>query len=249
MSLVARMSYGGLISFTVTFWIIYSIAEAANISGVPRVVDGDTLVVGATKVRLEGIDAPETDQICLNAKGDHWTCGIEARDRLQAHIEGQAVFCLSNSTDVYQRSLAKCSLEGEDLNGWMIREGWAIAYLKYSSAYQQIEDDARVHQRGLWQGAFIAPWDWRHKNNKTVILGALQVPTNAQALLLGPSATEGAPSPNCTIKGNINRYGERIYHMQNQSFYAKIRMDKGGDRRWFCTPEEAEVAGWRRALR
>ena len=154
--------------------------------GVPRVVDGDTLVVGATKVRLEGIDAPETDQICLNGRGDHWTCGIEARDRLQAHIEGQAVFCLSNSIDVYQRSLAKCSLEGEDLNGWMIREGWAIAYLKYSSAYQQIEDDARVNQRGLWQGAFIAPWDWRHKNNKTVILGALQVPINAQALLLGP---------------------------------------------------------------
>ncbi len=126
-----------------TFWIICSIAEAANFSGVPRIVDGDTLVVGATKVRL----------------------------------------------------------------------------------------------------------DWRHKNNKTVILGALQVPINAQALLLGPSATEGAPSPNCTIKGNINRYGERIYHMQNQSFYARIRMDKVGGRRWFCTPEEAEAAGWRRALR
>jgi hypothetical protein len=65
----------------------------------------------------------------------------------------------------------------------MIREGWAIAYLKYSSAYQKVEEDARVHQRGLWQGAFIAPWDWRHKNNMTVILGALQVPINAQALL------------------------------------------------------------------
>jgi len=51
------------------------------------------------------------------------------------------------------------------------------------------------------------------------------------------------------VEQNINRYGERIYHMQNQSFYTKIRMDKGGDRRWFCTPEEAEAAGWRRALR
>jgi endonuclease YncB( thermonuclease family) len=231
------------------FLAIASIAEAESISGVPRVVDGDTLVVGATKIRLEGIDAPETDQICLNLKGDHWTCGIEARDRLQAHIEGQVVVCLSNGIDVYQRSLATCSLKEEDLNGWMIREGWALAYLKYSSVYQQVEEDAREHQRGLWQGAFIAPWDWRHKNNKTVILGALQVPINAQALLLGPSATEGAPSPNCTIKGNINRSGERIYHMQNQSFYAKIRMDKGGGRRWFCTPEEAEAAGWRRALR
>jgi hypothetical protein len=103
------------------FLTIASSAEAETISGIPRVVDGDTLVVGATKIRLEGIDAPETDQVCLNAKGDHWTCGIEARDRLQAHIEGQVVVCLSNSTDIYQRSLATCSHRGEDLNGWMDR--------------------------------------------------------------------------------------------------------------------------------
>src|SRR5258705_742288 len=236
-------------SCALAFWFICSIAEAADISGLPRVVDGDTLVIGATKIRLEGIDAPETDQICLNAKGEHWTCGIEARDWLKAHIEGQVVLCLSNSTDVYQRSLAACSLKGEDLNRWMVREGWALAYLKYSSAYQQVEEDARVHQRGLWQGAFIAPWDWRHKNNKTVILGALQVPINAQALLLGTSATEGAPSSNCTIKGNVNRNGERIYHLQKQRFYTRIKMDKGGGKRWFFTPEEAEAAGWRRALR
>jgi endonuclease YncB( thermonuclease family) len=231
------------------FLAIYSVAEAADISGIPRVVDGDTLAIGATKIRLEGIDAPETDQICLNAKGNHWTCGIEARDRLEAHIGARVVGCSSNSTDVYQRSLATCSLAGENLNKWMVQEGWALAYVKYSSAYQPAEEDARVNQRGLWQGAFIAPWDWRHKNNKTVILGALQVPINAQALLLGPSATEGAPSPDCAIKGNVNRNGERIYHLQNQQFYARIKMDKGGGRRWFCTPEEAEAAGWRRALR
>jgi endonuclease YncB( thermonuclease family) len=236
-------------SFILAVLASCAIAQAAEISGVPRVVDGDTLAIGAMKVRLEGIDAPETDQICLAATGVHWTCGIEARDRLKAHIEDQAVVCLSNSTDVYQRSLATCSLKGDNLNAWMVQEGWALAYLKYSSVYQQVEEDARVHQRGLWQGAFIAPWDWRHKNNKTIILGALQVPINAQALLLGPSATEGAPSPDCTIKGNINRNGERIYHLQNQQFYARIKMDKGDGRRWFCTPQEAEAAGWRRALR
>jgi hypothetical protein len=75
----------------------------------------------------------------------------------------------------------------------MVQEGWALAYLKYSSAYQKAEEDARINQRGLWQGAFVAPWDWRHKNNKTVILGALVIPINAQVSLLGPSATEGAP--------------------------------------------------------
>ena len=131
----------------------------------------------------------------------------------------------------------------------MVHEGWALAYVQYSKAYVHAEDDARTNQRGLWQGAFIAPWDWRHKNNKTVILGAFSVPIDAQAILLGPSATEGAPSPECTIKGNISHTGERIYHMENQRFYARIKMDKGNGRRWFCTPEEAEAAGWRRAVR
>jgi endonuclease YncB( thermonuclease family) len=226
-----------------------SLAQAADLSGIPRIVDGDTLAIGSTKVRLEGIDAPETDQICLNASGVLWACGIDARDQLAAHIAGREIACTSNGTDAYQRTLAICTLAGEDLNAWMVQQGWALAYVQYSSAYRQVEEDARVNQRGLWQGAFIAPWDWRHRNNKTVILGALSVPIDAQAMLLGRSATEGAPSPECTIKGNISRNGERIYHVQGQRFYARIRMDMGGDRRWFCTPGEAEAAGWRRAAR
>lgn len=109
----------------------------------------------------------------------------------------------------------------------------ALAYVKYSSASRQIKEDVRTNQRGLWQGGFIAPWDWRHHNNKMVILGAYRVPIDAQPMLLGPSATEGALSPECTIKGIISRNGERIYHMQHQSSYARIKMDKGGGRRWF----------------
>ena len=229
--------------------LVCSLGQAADLSGVPSVVDGDTLAIGATKVRLEGIDAPETDQICLNANGVRRTCGIDVRDQLAVHIGGRAVICSPNGTDAYKRTLAICSLGGEDLNAWMVQQGWALAYVRYSSAYRKVEDDARTHQRGLWRGAFIAPWDWRHRNTKTVILGALSVPITAQAVLLAPSATEGAPSPECTIKGNVSRKGERIYHMQNQKFYARIRMDKGGGTRWFCTPEEAEAAGWHRAFK
>ena len=224
-------------------------AQAADLTGVPRIVDGDTLAIGATKVRLEGIDAPETDQYCINATGVRWACGIEARDKLVAHVAGREIACTSSGIDAYKRTLATCRLNGEDLNGWMVQEGWALAYVKYSSVYIGAEEDARTHQRGLWQGAFIAPWDWRHRNNKTVILGAYSVPINAQSMLLPRSATEGAPSPDCIIKGNISRNGERIYHMPSQRFYARIRMDVGGGRRWFCTPEEAEAAGWRKSLR
>ena len=232
-----------------TIFVACPIAQAADLTGVPRIVDGDTLAIGATKVRLEGIDAPETDQVCLNSKGSRSTCGIEARDRLIAHVAGREISCTSNGFDVYNRTLGTCRLLGEDLNGWMVQEGWALAYVKYSLKYVHTEEDARTHLRGLWQGAFIAPWDWRHRNIKTVILGAYSVPINAQSMLLPSPATAGAPSPECIIKGNVNRFGERIYRMPDQQFYARVRMDIGQGKRWFCTAQEAEAAGWRRALR
>ena len=226
-----------------------AIAQAVSVKGAPRVVDGDTLTIGTTKIRLEGIDAPETDQICLNVDGVRWTCGIDARDQLTNHIKGREITCTANGVDAYKRTLGTCSLDGEDLNAWMVREGWAMAFVKYSSVYRDAENDARVRKRGLWQGAFIAPWDWRHRNNMTDILGALSVPIKAQSMLMPRSASEGAPSPECTIKGNVNRTGNRIYHMPNQQFYSRIRMDAGGGPRWFCTIDEAEAAGWRKALR
>jgi hypothetical protein len=207
--------------------------------------------------RLEAIahHADEKEGDCDHQRGscsDSGTAatpadGVFGSDR-GLRILGESGYT-SHGTDVYRRTLATCYLAGKDLNGWLVQQGWALAYVKYSSAYRQVEEDARVNQRGIWQGAFIAPWDWRHRNDKTVILGALSVPIDAQKVLLAPSATEGAPSPECTIKGVISRNGERIYHTEHQNSYARIRMDKGGGRRWFCTPEEAEAAGWRRALR
>ena len=160
--------------------------QAADVTGVAKVVDGDTLIVGAAKVRLQGIDAPETDQVCLNAMGIRWNCGIESRDQLVAHIAGREITCASSGIDAYKRTLGICKLLDEDLNGWMVQEGWAIAYVKYSTAYVRTEEDARAHERGLWKGAFIAPWDWRHRNSQTIVRGALSVPIDAQRVLLAP---------------------------------------------------------------
>ena len=225
--------------------LVGAAAQAADFTGVARVIDGNTLAIGATKIRLERIDAPETDQICLNEKAIRWNCGIEARDQLAAHIAGREIKCTSNGADALPQKLATCYLAGEDLNGWMVQQGWALPYFRQSFVYVDAQNEARTQQRGLWQGAFIAPSDWRHRNKTTTIMGTLKAP-NAQAMLLGP--TVNAPSPECTIKGDITRTRRQIYHMQNQKSYAKIRMDKGG-KRWFCTTEEAEAAGWRRALR
>jgi endonuclease YncB( thermonuclease family) len=156
-----------IIVSVVLAWVACSIAQASELSGVPRVVDGDTLTIGATRVRLEGIDAPETDQVCLDAHASRWTCGIEARNQLTSYIAGQVIRCVSSGTDRYGRTLATCWLGAHNLNGWMVEQGWALAYIQYSSAYVLNQERARPHQVGLWRGAFIAPWDWRHRNQQT----------------------------------------------------------------------------------
>jgi hypothetical protein len=130
----------------------------------------------------------------------------------------------------------------------MVREGWALAYVHYSREYLADEDTARARHKGMWAGAFIAPWDWRHRNKTTVILGAATVPVGAQAKLLAPASAITAPSPECTIKGNVNRQGERIYHLPGQASYATINMEDS-HKRWFCSEDDARAAGWRPAKR
>ena len=158
---------------------------AADITGVPRIVDGDTVQIDQTKIRLNGIDAPETDQLCLDAKAVRWTCGIAARDELARYAGGKEWTCHVTGADRYGRSLATCEVSGEDVQKWMVQSGWALSFVRYSHAYDADGGVARSAHYGLWAGAFIAPWDWRSRNAKTVILGALSVPTNAQAILLG----------------------------------------------------------------
>jgi endonuclease YncB( thermonuclease family) len=226
-----------------------SSAIAAEISGVPRVVDGDTVEIGQVKIRLSGIDAPETDQICLDAKGERWACGITARDELIRFSKGQTWECTTSGSDQYGRSLANCFVEGEDVSKWMARSGWALSFVRYSHAYDADEKAAREAHAGLWSGSFIAPWDWRHRNKTTIILGAASIPVNAQTILLGAVSASESPSPECVIKGNVNRKGDRIYHLPGQLNYAQINMSKGFGERWFCTESEAEAAGWRKAAR
>jgi endonuclease YncB( thermonuclease family) len=130
---------------------------ADDLTGSARVIDGDTIAVGSRHVRLQGIDAPETDQVCLGARGERWTCGIAAREHLSSHIAGRAITCAARGEDRYGRMLATCSAGGENLNAWIVREGWALAYVRYSGEYVADEADARAQHRGMWAGAFIAP--------------------------------------------------------------------------------------------
>ena len=97
-----------------------SLAFAAEISGVPKIREGDSIVIGATRIRLGGMDAPSTDQLCLNTKGERWTCGVAARDELIKHVGTKSWTCHTRTIDRRGRTVARCDVEGEDIQKWMV---------------------------------------------------------------------------------------------------------------------------------
>lgn len=216
-----------------------------TITGKAEIVDGDTLLIDQTRIRLSAIDAPETDQTCLDAKGSTFACGVVARDRLRAKVSGSSVTCSGEGEDKYGRTIATCKLGNEDLNRWLVAEGFALAYVQYSERYKADETQARTMQKGLWSGAFVAPWDWRHRSPNTPLLGALAAQADRAAL--GSIKPASPPVAECNIKGNVNRNGQRIYFLPGNSAYGKVKMDKGLGERWFCSEQEAIAAGWRKA--
>lgn len=136
-------------------------AAADSLGGVARIIDGDTLQIGGTKVRLLGIDAPETSQLCENVSGTNYECGRAATAALRGAIEGDSISCSGSSYDRYRRLIAVCRRGDIDLNGWLVAQGWALAYRRYSAAYVAAEDAARAAHRGIWAGRFMPPWIWR----------------------------------------------------------------------------------------
>jgi endonuclease YncB( thermonuclease family) len=236
----------------VVFLLLPSVATAADITGVAKVREGDTVHIGNSRIRLGGIDAPSLDQLCLNEKAERWTCGISARDELIKHADGKTWICHPRQVaDRRGRVVARCEVDGEDIQKWLVRNGWALAYKQFSHDYEADEAAAREDKAGMWRGAFVAPWDWRVRK-KATILGAAAAkppPEEANATLFASASGPVAPSPECNIKGNVNRAGECIYHQPTSRWYAKIKMQIAKGTRWFCSVEEAEAAGCRETRR
>jgi endonuclease YncB( thermonuclease family) len=235
--------------FALLILLVPSVAGAADITGVPKIREGDQILIGNTRIRLGGIDAPSADQLCLNTKGERWTCGVAARDELIKYAENKSWTCHTRQTDRRGRLVARCEVDGEDIQKWLVRNGWALSYARFSHDYDDDEKEAREAKAGMWQGAFIAPWDWRVRNKKTAVLGATKPPENANTILLASASGSVAPSPDCTIKGNVNRSGECIFHKPTSRWYAKIQMHISKGTRWFCSVEDAEAAGCRETRR
>jgi endonuclease YncB( thermonuclease family) len=223
--------------------------HAVEISGVPKIREADQIQIGSARIRLGGIDAPSTDQLCLNTHGERWACGVAARDELIKHVGTRSWTCQTRATDRRGRTVARCQVDGEDIQKWLAASGWALALVRITRDYEPDEKAAREAKAGMWQGAFIAPWDWRERNKMTAVLGAVKPPEGARAILLASASGPVAPSPDCTIKGNVNRSGECIYHQPTSRWYAKIKMNIAKGTRWFCSVDEAEAAGCRETRR
>ncbi|WP_408869868.1 thermonuclease family protein [Elioraea rosea] len=136
-------------------------AVATLISGRPIVIDGDTLEIDGIVIRLHAIDAPELRQTCISSGGRRWPCGEHAAEVLYQRARQRIVHCQPMGRDRNRRVMARCSLDGIDLGGWMVREGWAIAYRRFGHDYISEEAEAQSARRGIWAGRFDPPWDWR----------------------------------------------------------------------------------------
>ncbi|MEX0328323.1 MAG: thermonuclease family protein [Ruegeria sp.] len=181
-------------------------------TGRATVIDGDTLEIAGQRIRLHGIDAPESGQFCRDSRNRKWRCGQKSALALDGRIGRAPVVCHLTGTDRYGRHIGTCLSGKTNLNGWLVRQGWAVAYRKYSSVYIRDEFIAADQGAGIWQGPFVWPADWRKGVRETV------------------TRADGR-NEDCAIKGNINRTGTRIYHLPGTKWYDRTHINAShGDR-------------------
>ena len=127
--------------------------------GFAQVIDGDTVRIDRTVIRLKGLDAPEIHQTCTRG-GESYRCGETARTAL-ARMAGEGVTtCRVLGHDRYRRVLGRCSVEGEDVGARLVAGGLAVGYGGYGAE----EARARADKIGLWNGSFQRPEDWRREH-------------------------------------------------------------------------------------
>ena len=127
------------------------------------VIDGDTIRLGDVKIRFSGIDAPEINQTCVASEGKV-ACGKISRDLLIEKVTNNKISCTDEGKDFYGRVLGECFVNGESLSSYLVREGFAFAYRKYSNKYIEDEEYAKFNELGMWSMEFQYPWDYRRNN-------------------------------------------------------------------------------------
>jgi endonuclease YncB( thermonuclease family) len=138
-----------------------SYTKGSEISGVASVVDADTLDVHGERIRLVGVDAPESKQQCRDAGGKFYRCGQVSALALDEWLNHNPVTCTVEDKDRYSRFLAQCSVRGASVQEWLVSNGYALAYRTYSKQYVPAEEKAHAARAGIWAAEFVNPWEWR----------------------------------------------------------------------------------------
>ena len=142
--------------------LLSSPLAAQSIKGRASVIDGDTIEIAGQRIRLFGIDAPESSQLCRGDNSLQYQCGAKAANDLDAKLDGQPVTCTPVSTDRYNRTVATCIVGGNDIGAWMVEQGLALDWPQYSRGrYSDAQRAAERAGRGLWSGSYAAPWLYR----------------------------------------------------------------------------------------
>jgi endonuclease YncB( thermonuclease family) len=137
-------------------------AAADDLTGQVSIVDGDTLEIHGTRIRLWGVDAPESSQLCRGEDSLQYRCGAQAANDLYDFIAKRPVNCLPISLDRYGRTVATCSVGGSDIGDWLVRNGLALDWPEYSEGkYGPAQHDAEQAGRGIWKGSYVEPWLYR----------------------------------------------------------------------------------------
>ena len=242
-------------AITLTRVIVLMLAifpASGSLAAAATVRDGSTIQLADVTYRLDGIDAPELDQICIDEHADPWACGVEARDQLTKLIGGREVRCEDLALGPYKkRHIGICTVEGDStsLNALVVRQGFALNFEPYARGrFSDDEASAKNNRRGLWKGCFVAPQEFRGGRKDGALLGDSCRADKDREIRAVLFPDDPVMPPGCSIKGKLavrayltGKVG--IYHLQGcRSYPALTKPD-----RWFCSEEDAQAEGFRKA--
>lgn len=158
------MSLRLIVSALVVTLLAMTIAAAGQeFIGRASVIDGDTIEITGTRIRFDGIDAPESSQRCEDATGNQYRCGKVSAEALDRFLAASRPTSCAPKGKSYDRVVAVCRrADGTNVNAWMVRNGYAIDWPKYSKGrYAPEQEAARAAKAGIWAGTFTRPCEVR----------------------------------------------------------------------------------------
>ncbi|MCG2625245.1 thermonuclease family protein [Bradyrhizobium sp. WYCCWR 13023] len=250
-SLAAARGFA-LVLFLALSGFLGTSSPATALTAAATVRDANSIQLGDITYRLDGVDAPELDQVCIDDHADPWTCGIEARDQLAKLIGGKPVRCddVGPEKNFGKRHRAICTVEGEkvSLNEQLVRLGFAIAREPLKANVKPAAAEAKTASSGIWKGCFVAPQEFRTGKKDGSLLGAACRPDRDKEIRAVLFPEELTAPPSCTIKGKLAVRARvtgniGIYHLRGCPSYAATTKPD----RWFCSEDDAQASGFRKA--